>query len=92
MPQQFDEVGWHVESYLIATNIAVSSSSFSKCTVCFVSTLLCFSDTKIFFVPLFSGRQWTRRPYGHFAAFLCFRKIFVTFMYWCIFRFEAQNK
>ena len=41
----------------------------------FVSVLLCF-----FFVPLFRGRQLTRRPYGHFAAFLCFRKLFFTYI------------
>ena len=28
MPQQFDEVSWHVESYLITTNIAINSLSF----------------------------------------------------------------
>ena len=33
-----------------------------------------------FFVPLFRGRQLTRRPYGHFAAFLCFRKLFFTYI------------
>ena len=58
----------------------------------FVSVLLCFSDKKKnFFVPLFRERLLTRRPYGHFAAFLCFRKLFFH-IYWCIFCFEAQNK
>ena len=28
MPQQFDEVSWHVENYLMTTNIAINSLSF----------------------------------------------------------------
>ena len=28
MPQQFDEVSWHVEIYLITTNIAIKSLLF----------------------------------------------------------------
>ena len=82
MPPQFDEVSWHVESYLITTNIAIILYHFSKCTVFFVSVLLCFSDAKkIFFVPLFRGKQLTRRPYGHFAAFLRFREFFLLLLY-----------
>ena len=33
MPQQFDEVSWHMEIYLITTNIAINLHCFSKCTV-----------------------------------------------------------
>ena len=30
---------------------------------------------------LFRGRQLTRRAYGHFAAFLCFKKFFLSHLY-----------
>ena len=41
MPQQFDEVSWHVESYLITTNIAINSYCFSNCT-CFCKCTVVF--------------------------------------------------
>ena len=79
MPQQFDEFSWHVESYLITTNIAIKSLLFFYMYCVFVSVFISsifpIKKKNFFFVPLFRGRQLTRRPYGHFAAFLCFRKL-----------------
>ena len=66
MLQQFDEVSWYVESYLITTNIAINSLSFFKmyCRFCKGTVnsknFLSFSDTKFFFVLLFRGRLLIR--------------------------------
>ena len=49
MPQQFDEVSWHVESYLITTNIAINFFIVFLNVVYFYKCTVVFSDKKIFF-------------------------------------------